>query len=593
MRTDMASEKDPEEDPGIDPEEREMIQTKLALEGVEVFQVPERAKPRTGEKAHQRSAIRALRTLSEWGLAETDAWTLGELMEILRASREENHAWDEVNAIPLTDLAGPLRSPQEIMEEWAQDLNRIERQIFWERMAAQNRASLQQLGDTNGVSRGRVRQTQVKLRRKLLRFMESPDALPIRWRLETIQQTVGVAMNEEHADQILDLGRDTNPCKEIFLELAGPYERQHGWLVLQGISQGDPTQEILENADDVGRLNERYMSHRLDAWGLEQDRHRDWMVRDGRVREWNNKLVVWGKNIQDRVVFALKEMKRPGTLEEITEFIDEQHLTKNTIYRDHRLMRTGAKKWGLRTWRLPEYTGIANNMREILSKRGQMTVDEIVESMAQHFEVQENSTRMCTHAPMFVVEGDTVRIRGEEDPSYQPNAAGPLETQGTFRLGERRASKVVKVGRNLHRGSGLAMGVEMAGILEVDVNEVGVVTTEHGEELFITYPSSSVNGINLGSVKAIVKRLEAKDGDMLTLVFDMDQKRMETTITRRQDIIPSWECVGRLIGTQQTPDHQALARAMMCQGWEVPGLLEERNDKEIIRAIPEPEPARA
>ena len=570
-----------------------MIQAKLALEGVEELQIPGRPKRRTGEKAHQRSAIQALQTMAEWGLSETDAWTLGELMEIIRMNREENHAWDEVNAIPLTDLAGPLRTPQEILEEWVQDLSAVERQIFWERMAAQSRTSLQRLADRNGLSREGIRQTESRLRRNLNRFLDSPQALPIRWRMETIEQTIGMAMKEETADRILELEQGINPCREIFLELAGPYERQHGWLVQQGMTQGDPTQEILENADEVGRVNERYMGHRLEAWGLEQDRHRDWITRDGRVREWNNKLVVWGKNIQDRMVFALKEMGRPGTLEEITAFIEEPHHTKNTLYGDQRLMRTGAKKWGLRIWRLPEYIGIANNIKEILSRRGRMKIDELVESMANHFEVQEHSTRMHIHAPMFIVEDGAVRVRGENDPPHRPNAAGPLTDQGTFRLGERRASKMIRVGRDMLRSSGYPIGAEMAGLLGMDVNAVEVVRTDHGEELFITYPESSVRGMSIGPMRTILSRLEAREGDILTMVLDGAEKSMDPRLTRREDMAPGWEPVGRLIGMAETPDHQALASAMICQGWEVRGLLEERNEREIMRLIPEAETARA
>ncbi len=47
----------------------------------------------------------ALRLLADWGLAETEAHTLGELIGKIQASREPNHRWEAAALIPLSALS--------------------------------------------------------------------------------------------------------------------------------------------------------------------------------------------------------------------------------------------------------------------------------------------------------------------------------------------------------------------------------------------------------------------------------------------------------------------------------------------------------
>ena len=43
-----------------------------------------------------------LRILVEWGLAETDAWTLGDLIDAVRSSNDLSETWKEALATPST-----------------------------------------------------------------------------------------------------------------------------------------------------------------------------------------------------------------------------------------------------------------------------------------------------------------------------------------------------------------------------------------------------------------------------------------------------------------------------------------------------------
>ena len=80
------------------------------------------------------AASKALRLLADWGMAETDALTLGELIEEIRLSKGGQPAWEDIARIPLCELATPTRSVLEVLEEWAKALTEREQAIFWGRM---------------------------------------------------------------------------------------------------------------------------------------------------------------------------------------------------------------------------------------------------------------------------------------------------------------------------------------------------------------------------------------------------------------------------------------------------------------------------
>ena len=95
----------------------------------------------------------------------------------------------------------------------------------------------------------------------------------------------------------------------------------------------------------MGRLNELLINFLLRRWGLEPERLNCYITRDGRVRDWRNKLVVWGKNTQDRAALGLTDLGRPAIPGEITARVGEGDLrqVKNSLTTDPRFVRTGPK----------------------------------------------------------------------------------------------------------------------------------------------------------------------------------------------------------------------------------------------------------
>ena len=372
----------------------------------------------TWERPHQ--AKDALRSLAGWGMTETDANTLGELIKGIMLSGERQPDWEQIAGIPLSDLADPPRNVQAVIEEWASRLTEREQQVFRGRMVTRDhRKTLDKLGRELGIHPSAAWETQEGVRNKILDFMKTPKGRAILRRVEEIRNTLGAAMKADAAGEALDLP-ETDPTRDLLLSLAGPYRREGEWLVLERLMDTDPTEELLRTASDAGRLNERMITYRLDRWGLEPEKHRDWITRDGRVREFKGRLVLWGRNLADLAVMALDDLGAPATAIEIQEHLGDGVSPKSlhvALCRDLRLVRTGPRLWGLRSWRLPEYRGMVQEMRQALQERGEMPVAELFQMMASAFGAGEETLRAAAAKPDFVTAKGTIRLTNEPERS--------------------------------------------------------------------------------------------------------------------------------------------------------------------------------
>ena len=368
----------------------------------------------TGAGPHQ--AEQALRSLADWGMDETTASTMGELIEEIRRSGERQPHWEEIAGTPLRELATPSRSLLAALEAWASGLPDEERAVFRGRMAPRDREkTLRQLASQSGVYPATVSHREAVVRKKLTAFMKTQEGRPLQRRVDKIRRTIGAALREDSANDALDL-HSGEPCRDLLLSLAGPYRQDGEWLVLERMIDTDPTEDLLRSAGDAGWLNERLVAYRLERWGLEPEKHRDWITRDGRIREFRGRLVRWGRNLAEQALMSLDDLGVPATAQEIHRHLDGRASVRSVhvaLSRDTRLVRTGPRLWGLRSWNLPEYHGIVHHMRETLRERGEMPTRELFEMMATAFGTGEENMRAAAQKPDFVTSGDTIRLRQE------------------------------------------------------------------------------------------------------------------------------------------------------------------------------------
>ncbi len=530
---------------------------------------------------------------AKWALAETRAATLGDAVaEILRRPMG-TRAWASVASIRLAELISPPAHPYEILDAWSMTQELRSRTVFWARVSESiPRVTLQELAAEFGVSRERIRQVEVRVRRAFQRFLSEDDSAPIHWRAESIGQILGVAGKFNTVEEKLTAPDHCRDYSKVVLELAGPYVRENDWYVLESALQDDPTPRILGRADEAGRIDFELASRCLTEWGLDPAYHHDWLTRNGDIRHFNNQLVYWGTSVNDRLVFALADIGSPATIDELMRHTGEERSrlsAVNAAGSDDRLVRVSRTHWGLASWDLPEYAGTAYSMRSLLVEAGgSMSIDEVVLKMNQTFQVSEGTTKTYSQCPMFVTTGNTIRLRTQEDEPYKLNVESIDRATGVFHLGSGRVGLLLKVDRNMLRGSGAMLPRAAGAILQVDVNANLEFADRLGNVVMVTFPETAFMGPSLGSIRLIAENLSVAEGDILTLVLDRSSMSVGATATKPDGLYPSWETVSRLTGIAEPVNMAKLADSLYCPVGDVRERLKERGDLEVLNALPKP-----
>ena len=95
---------------------------------------------------HMSLLPRHFNAFARWGMAETQAKTVGDALAELLSSSIENEEWSAIASIRLSDLAAPARHPYAVLDAWAQQLDSRSRAVLWGRISNSNSSStLQEL----------------------------------------------------------------------------------------------------------------------------------------------------------------------------------------------------------------------------------------------------------------------------------------------------------------------------------------------------------------------------------------------------------------------------------------------------------------
>ena len=532
---------------------------------------------------------------AKWALAETDAQTFGEAIAEATRTKAGDQAWNPVALLSLSKLAAHPPHPYQVLDKWIEQLDDRSQTIFMRRVSCDTHdvVTLEELGARFSVTRERIRQVEAKVRRALEGFLASDEALPLRWRTSTLRRTLGVAAPLHTVEHLLTSPPGCNDYRKLLLEMAGPYDRRLDWLILRSARSDDPTSAILTRVDDVGRIDKEFAASRLTEWGLGVSLHERWLTGDGSVRLFNGQLVRWGASASDRLAFALADMGRPATVDEMVTHVAEnrsRNSIKNALAADSRTVRVSRTHWALASWNLAEYSGIAESMRSLIEEhRGAMAIDALVHRMHQTVGVPESSTIAYCGAPMFVVEGKSIHLRTKHDGPFRYDQDFMRRTPGVFDLGPMRVGRLLKVDKDLLRGSGTTLTHPAGSILGLEVEDHLSFGNRHGDKVDIAFPETSHTGPHIGSVRRFAERLAAKEGDCLTLVLDRTDMTVTAFLTDLRGQSPGWDVIGRLTGIAAPINADSLADALRCKREELRSVLRERGDDVVLNFLPKPE----
>ena len=532
----------------------------------------------------------SVQRFAAWAMAETGANTIGEAISYVINGAVEVEEWREYAQLELHLFSEPPRHPCEIIDEWIGRLPARERRIFNIRIAGMGGGlTLQELADEFGITRERVRQIGSRLQRRFSEFVETPQGLPIRWRLRSLRNRIGVAIPESHLVPLLSTIDGDTRYGSLLLRFAGPYDRDSDWLVLTSKVGEDPTSAIRETADEYGRIDRDQASNLLSKWGMEPSMHEGWLTRNGSIRGINGKLVRWKGSISERLTFALADVGKPATVETLMAHIREKRTRNsavNALSADPRIVRASRTEWALASWGLPVYLGIAQSIRQLLEKHGKpMHVKEVVERMNVDFGVVESSTKAYCNAAMFVTENGWMRMRRDGEP-YSYMRHSPAKSAGVFCLGPSKVALLIEVDQNVLRGSGRNLPSGVGHWLNVAVDDHLVFDGPARHTVTITFPETSFLGPSLGSTRSLAEHVGARAGDYMTIIFDRSDMSVEARATPKNKFERNWDLVARLTGIQPGSKLSGLAKSLGCGPDEVEERLRERKDHAILDALP-------
>jgi hypothetical protein len=276
----------------------------------------------------------------------------------------------------------------------------------------------------------------------------------------------------------------------------------------------------------------------------------------------------------------------PATAETIFATIGGSRISVERVNavlsKDSRFARASRSTWGLSTWGLPEYVGIARAIGERIDARGgRATSIEVMSDLRTQFpDIAESSIRSYMSTLEFITIRGMIRRRTKAD-GWPP--VSPLNTiRGSFRNGPNEVRVGIPVTSELLRGSGQAVHPAVATAVGVSPGEDRTFTSPHGA-VTLYWKLASTTGANLGSLRAQAAAAGAATGDTLILALRVDDASLEVTRLGSED--EGRARLHKLLGHAVRSPVAALAAGLDCRREDVGAVLRARGDHELARML--------
>ena len=496
------------------------------------------------------------------------AWAAGEqgLKQISSAlpishpdwPEELREHWTRLGSISADDLGGEKIQRYNVvtlMSSWVGSLDERLTDILETRLLATcNPDTLEQLGTRHGVTRERIRQVERKAKRHLERLQESQYD-PVLRRAARLRERLGTALLEndpELVDALNWVVADFKPCsmqtlmRRLFLWLAGPYEKLNGWLVADSDIVSKTKQALFRYETDRAMIPEDVIRNILNDLGIRETCHSAWIDSLKEFRRVDNGLLHLTGTIADKAAQYLAIVRRPITADELAGLIGASSLrsVRQRLMSDSRFWRINRQNQFVLagTEGYDEYTGITDEIiQELEACGGSATVKHLVETIAKTYGVKPASVLAYLSTPLFVRDdSDLIRLRHDEEVTI---ATDMSKTAGCYRVGDKWAWRT-KVDRQLLRGSGRSFPNAFARELGCDLGDKVEVNSTFGH-ITISWPSSSISGAAIGSIRSALEGLSASEGDYVFIIADGRQIDFQML---RQEQLQAEDTVVRLAG---------------------------------------------
>lgn len=423
-----------------------------------------------------------------------------------------------LNAVTATDIA-PILTELDPVADIAKVISQLnERQvlILRERFLATAPKTLDELATRTGVSRERVRQIEAAVRDLLLRtFHYGTPVGDMMASLRVEIQPVAALdrLIARHPDLARTVPHVDVPLWLVLDRLDDYFEVIDGWAATPDIPAArERTRALLDDyADEHGIVDPTTLAHA--TVGLPGDEMRRWLQWCGYPYH-KGKVLTRTRSTGDHAAALLAISGTPLTAEQLLEqMATDRNLrtVANALAEDDRFVRTDRAKWGLSTWDVDTYTGIREEIRRLVTARGNaVPLVDLVESITGRFSVSPLSIQAYASGDDFETVDGTVRLRETRTAPRKE----PADTRRLYRQGDTWRLRIEVTVDHL-RGSGFSLPVAVAGVVGCTQGEAVELESRlgrHPVRWTRLQPSS-------GTIKRFLDAINAVEGQTIFLEF--------------------------------------------------------------------------
>ncbi len=542
----------------------------------------------------------SLGVVASWAAETQEGKALGDFLSLREGVGPlPDDVQDAQSAFLSTRLTALISQPSDewvgVLHRFFQELEPREREVFEERELRKNGRTLNELGEEFGVTRERIRQVQKRIARKIRRALADPKLAPFGWRLFELSSTLrngapewSSLLRSALVKALRSLDQSiVNP--EFLLWAAGPYRIRNGWWLREEASF--PT--ISQDSDLFTSgltISEEAVSEWLESNGFDARWAAAVLEESKATRQFGDRWFRWAGYAADKAEVILTVLGKPTDSDQIVERIGEDYNSvsiRNRLFEDDRFVRVNKREFALASWGLEEYSGITQEIRERIEREGgSVALSAVTEELAKTFDVAESSVKAYAEAPMFVVEGGRVRLRGQDE-QYSVDDRIEL-VPGLFPDPDAKEVHLLhRVTKESMRGSGTSIKEPVAAALGCSPGAQASFAVGSDESLAVTWPRASATGPSLGSVRALTDLTRAKKGEEIRITFDLGNGTATASRVEARETD-----LGALTGLTLEEGNElgTLATSLNCSRSAVRGILRERGDGRVADVLPDEAP---
>lgn len=417
----------------------------------------------------------------------------------------------------------------ELVMGWLHALDTRSVQVLDERVLTVGRpkTTIKRLGERFRVTGQRVQQIGRKLENTVHEF-HRPEYRPVMRRAKVLRHNLGSAIPADAPGVPKILERVTadiaderrhDLIQRLFLQLAGPYVENDGWLLLRKNLAYVSRQTLRNLFGSRVVLPAGEVTTALNELGIWVAYHDAWIQYLNCLKYVDAGYLWWRGTMLDKAAIILQYAEQPLTDDEIAALmgISSGKQIRFRLTKDPRFWRINNQKQLVLagTDGYVPYTSVSDAIiRELDANGGAANARHLADTLSKSCGVRRSTVLAVLKTPLFSWDdSDSIRVRKQSEIDIETDIASCAHV---YKFNSGWAWRFTVDAERL-RGSGRPIPNAMARELGCEPQEK-ITTNAPYESLTVHWQLSSIAGATIGSMRHTLQQMGAEPGDQVFLV---------------------------------------------------------------------------